>query len=158
MGNLRPGREIGSDTVQGGMAKILRFRIFAVPLFSFVKENIGVWRSWLAHLLWEQGVPRSSRGTPTGGLMTAFSFRGALPPMIPATSDLLVLDLLVCGHGSAVGRPLLPMRKVFADEGQTFSGLLKPWWKLRPGPLESCGIMVTFDYGSFCAAGKNPSP
>ena len=32
-------------------------RIFAV-LF-------GVWRSWLAHLLWEQRVPCSSHGTPT---------------------------------------------------------------------------------------------
>ena len=24
-----------------------------------------MWRSWLAHLLWEQGVPCSSHGTPT---------------------------------------------------------------------------------------------
>ena len=35
--------------------------IFAVPQ----KGDFGVWRSWLAHLLWEQGVPCSSHGTPT---------------------------------------------------------------------------------------------
>ena len=27
--------------------------------------HFGVWRSWLAHLLWEQRVPCSSHGTPT---------------------------------------------------------------------------------------------
>ena len=35
--------------------------IFALPQ----NEVSGVWRSWLAHLLWEQGVPCSSHGTPT---------------------------------------------------------------------------------------------
>mgnify|MGYP004442696151 CR=1 FL=1 len=35
--------------------------IFATPL-TWV---IGMWRSWLAHLVWDQGVLRSSRSIPT---------------------------------------------------------------------------------------------
>ena len=29
------------------------------------ERGIGVWRSWLAHLVWDQVVLRSSRSTPT---------------------------------------------------------------------------------------------
>ncbi len=32
---------------------------------STFASAFGMWRSWLAHLLWEQGVLRSSRSIPT---------------------------------------------------------------------------------------------
>ena len=57
--------------------KILQITKSAVSLHSLFPEAympclppgiqgfFGVWRSWLAHLLWEQRVPCSSHGTPT---------------------------------------------------------------------------------------------
>ena len=46
------------------------------PKYRYLCACIGVWRSWLAHLLWEQGVPRSSRGIPTEkGLQVQSLFR-----------------------------------------------------------------------------------
>ena len=38
-------------------------RIFAVP--NEGNQIIGVWRSWLAHLVWDQRVLCSSHSTPT---------------------------------------------------------------------------------------------
>ena len=46
--------------------KILRFQNNAVYLQSDSKEeDFGVWRSWLAHLVWDQRVLCSSHSTPT---------------------------------------------------------------------------------------------
>ena len=57
-----------------------------------------MWRSWLAHLLWEQGVPRSSRGTPTEKRtavavlfsvgITSVSLTGGLIPQTPCVASL----------------------------------------------------------------------
>ena len=39
---------------------------FDIPqIFLYLCSPIGMWRSWLAHLVWDQVVPRSSRGIPT---------------------------------------------------------------------------------------------
>ena len=44
--------------------KVLHFYFFAVYLQSQMRE-LGVWRSWLAHLVWDQRVLCSSHSTPT---------------------------------------------------------------------------------------------
>ena len=48
---------------QKSFALFIFISIFAVPKH---KGNIiGVWRSWLAHLVWDQRVLCSSHSTPT---------------------------------------------------------------------------------------------
>ena len=47
--------------------KVLHFNFFSLYLQSQMKGKpiIGVWRSWLAHLVWDQRVLCSSHSTPT---------------------------------------------------------------------------------------------
>ena len=47
---------------------------------TFLKV-IGVWRSWLAHLLWEQRVLRSSRSTPTKRVIQKYDSFFVLSPL-----------------------------------------------------------------------------
>ena len=44
---------------------LLKSSIFAVPIGNERVEIFGVWRSWLAHLVWDQRVQCSSHCTPT---------------------------------------------------------------------------------------------
>ncbi len=64
------------DISAENFAKKKKSRIFAVPFGEIVLVErdlrrkseglfIGVWRSWLAHLVWDQRVLCSSHSTPT---------------------------------------------------------------------------------------------
>ncbi len=48
-------------------------------------EFIGVWRSMVAHLLWEQGVPGSNPGTPKISRQARLSGRQGNFPYLPFT-------------------------------------------------------------------------
>ena len=55
---------------------------------------IGVWRSWLAHLVWDQRVLCSSHSTPTVERMIhreSSAFFWALPPGTPNLSTIICL-------------------------------------------------------------------
>ena len=55
-------------------------------------HNIGVWRSWLAHLLWEQGVEGSSPFTPTDYQVVTVSVAAFVLPL----NDALRLFQILC--------------------------------------------------------------
>ena len=108
-----------------------------IPELSLPLHCIGVWRSWLAHLLWEQGVPRSSRGTPTE-IGTAFavpisvgitsvSLAGGLIPQTPCVASLRKHRALVPRTRPPPGR----LMTALVPSHQCFPGIGCDSWRRR---------------------------